>query len=151
MKNLFNTSVAEIEIQYRNTVRPADMRKVMHSSDAFEILKDIWTDRIEYIEEFFILLLNKANKVLGYCKISQGGISGCVVDPKCIFQTALKCNASQIILAHNHPSGNTAPSDADKKITEKVKQGGSILEIVVLDHLIITPDSYYSFADDGGL
>lgn len=151
MKNLFNSTVAEIEIIYRNTVRPADMRKVTHSRDAFDILKDIWTDRIEYIEEFVILLMNKANKVLGFTKIAQGGTSACIVDPKCIFQAALKCNASQIILAHNHPSGNTIPSEADRKITQKIKEAGIVLEIAVLDHLIITSDSYYSFADDGGL
>jgi DNA repair protein RadC len=149
--NLFNSTVAEIEINYRNTVKPSDMRKIQSSADAYDILKDVWTDRIEYLEEFVILMLNKANKVLGFAKISQGGTSGCVVDPKCIFQVALKCNASSIILAHNHPSGNRQPSDADIRITRKIKQGGEFLEIAVLDHLIITTETYYSFADEVGL
>jgi len=151
MKNLFNSTVAEIEIIYRNTVRPADMRKVTSSHDAFDILTDVWTEQMEHIEEFVILLLNKANKVLGFVKISQGGISGTVVDPKCIFQAALKGNASSVILGHNHPSGNTQPSEADIKLTHKIKEAGNFLDIAVLDHLILTPYSYYSFADEGGL
>jgi DNA repair protein RadC len=97
-------------------------------------------------------MLNKANKVLGYSKISSGGISGTLVDPKLIFQTALKANASSIILAHNHPSGNKQPSDADTRITKKCTGAGTLLDITVLDHLIITPDDlYYSYADEGTL
>ncbi len=152
MKNLFNSSVAEIQIIYHNQVRPADMRKITKSSDAFDILRDIWSDQLEHVEEFYILLLNKANKVLGYKLISQGGISGTVVDPKLVFQTALKANASSMILAHNHPSGNKLPSDADEKITQKCKSAGIFLDITILDHLIVTPDdNYYSFADEGKL
>ncbi|HET8687902.1 MAG TPA: JAB domain-containing protein [Methanosarcina sp.] len=147
--NLCNSSVAEIEINYRNTVKPSDMRNVQSSADVYNVLRDVWTDRIEYLEEFVILMLNKANKVLGFTKISQGGTAGCVVDPKCIFQVALKCNASSIILAHNHPSGNRQPSDADLRITKKLKQGGEILEIAILDHLIITSEGFYSFMDEG--
>ena len=152
MKNLFNSTVAEIEIIYHNIVHPSDMRKVASSGDAYDILKDIWSDQLEHIEEFYILLLNKANKVLGYSKVSSGGISGTVVDPKVIFQTALKSNASSIILAHNHPSGNKQPSDADTRITKKCTGAGTLLDIAVLDHLIITPDDlYYSYADEGTL
>jgi len=150
MKNLFNSTVAEIEIIYHNTVHPADMRKVANSRDAYDILRDVWSNQLEHIEEFYMLMLNKANKVLGYSKISSGGISGTLVDPKLIFQTALKANASSIILAHNHPSGNKQPSDADTKITKKCTGAGILLDITVLDHLIITPDDlYYSYADEG--
>jgi DNA repair protein RadC len=118
------------------------------SAHGCDCLKDAWTDRIEYLEEFVILMLNRAIKVLDFAKISQVGTSGCVVDPKCIFQVALKCNASTIFLAHNHPSGNRQPSDADRKITQKLKSAGSFLDIPVLDHLILTSEKYYSFADE---
>ena len=100
------------------------------------------------MEEFVILCLNRANKVLGYSKISQGGLSGTVADPKVIFQVALKSNASSIILCHNHPSGNTKPSDNDIQLTKKLKKAGEFLELNVLDHLIITSDAYFSFADE---
>jgi DNA repair protein RadC len=152
MKNLFNSTVAEIEIVYHNSVCVAQMRKVSSSRDAFDILKDIWSDQVAHVEQFYLLMLNKANKVLGYTMISSGGISGTVVDPKLIFQYALKANACSIILAHNHPSGNKQPSEADTRITKKIKDGGTMLDIAVLDHLIITPDDlYYSFADEGTL
>lgn len=143
--------VAEIEITYKNAVRPSERAKIASSKDAFELLKSLWSDKIEYVEEFYMLLLNKANKVLGVTKISEGGTSGCLVDPKRIFQTALKSNASGIILSHNHPSGNLLPSEADRKITRKVKEAGLLLEISVLDHLILSTDGYYSFADEGAL
>jgi DNA repair protein RadC len=147
--NLLNSKVAEIEIIYHNKVHPSEMRKVTSSHDAFDILKDVWSNQLEHIEEFYLLMLNKANKVLGYSKVSSGGLSGTIVDPKLIFQTALKANASSIILAHNHPSGNIQPSEADQRITKKCRDGGLMLDIAVLDHLIITADQYYSFADEG--
>jgi DNA repair protein RadC len=108
----------------------------------------VWSFHIERVEEFVILCLNRANKVLGYSKISQGGLSGTVADPKVIFQVALKSNASSIILCHNHPSGNTKPSDNDIQLTKKLKKAGEFLELNVLDHLIITSDAYFSFADE---
>jgi len=98
-----------------------------------------------------VLLLNRANRVLGFVKISEGGVSGTVVDPKKIFQIALKANASGIILAHNHPSGNTTPSASDESITAKIVAAGKFLEISVLDHLIITSEQYFSFSDEGRL
>jgi DNA repair protein RadC len=149
--NLFNSTVAEIQISYRNTIRPSEMRKITRSSDAHDILKDIWSDRMDYAEEFMILLLNKANKVLAYSKISQGGTCGTVVDPKMIFQAALKINASSVILAHNHPSGNLQPSEADTRITAKIKNAGEFLECTVMDHLIISSEGYFSFSDEGRL
>ena len=147
--NLLNYKVAEIEITYRNKVNPSDLMKISKSNDCFLLLLDLWSDKMEYVEEFYVLLLNKANKVLGISKISEGGISGTLVDPKRIFQVALKANASSIILGHNHPSGNIQPSDADRKITKKIKDAGILLDIDVLDHLIVSANQYYSFADDG--
>ena len=149
--NLLNWKASEIEITYRNKVRPSERLKISSSKDCFSLLLDVWSGKMEYIEEFYVLLLNKSNKVLGVSKISEGGISGTLVDPKRIFQVALKANASSIILGHNHPSGNIQPSDADKKITKKIKDAGTLLDIDVLDHLIVTAENYYSFADSGDL
>jgi DNA repair protein RadC len=104
-----------------------------------------------YVEEFFVLLLNRSNKVIGWSKVSMGGMNGTVADPKTIFQVALKANASHIVIAHNHPSGNLEPSQADISLTQKMKESGNFLDLPVLDHLILSTESYYSFADDGKL
>ena len=101
------------------------------------------------IEQFKIMLLNRANKILGIFTVSTGGVAGTVADPKVLFAAALKGNASSIILAHNHPSGNLKPSEADRQLTNKLSQAGKLLDISVLDHLIITADEYFSFADEG--
>ena len=123
--------------------------KITKSQDAFEIFKSLVGDLPH--EEFWILLLNKANRVLKKVRISEGGISGTVVDPKKIFQICLAHHTSSIILGHNHPSGNIQPSEADNKITKKIKDCGIMLDVAVLDHIIIGDDRYYSFADDGTL
>jgi DNA repair protein RadC len=123
--------------------------KISRSTDAFEIFKSLMGD-LPY-EEFWILLLNKANRVLKKVRISEGGISGTVVDPKKIFQICLAQHTSSIILGHNHPSGNIQPSEADNKITKKIKDCGIMLDVAVLDHIIIGDDRYYSFADEGTL
>lgn len=101
------------------------------------------------VEQFRILLTNRADKVLGILDVSQGGIAGTVTDRKVIFACALKAAASGIILAHNHPSGNLIASQADIELTKKLSAGGRILEIAVLDHIIITSESYFSFAEEG--
>jgi len=100
-------------------------------------------------EQFWVIMLNRANMVLKKVMVSQGGVSGTVADPKLIFKSALENLASAIILVHNHPSGNLKPSEADIALTRKVKSAGSLLEIPVLDHLIFTNNGYYSFADEG--
>ncbi len=141
--------VAEIEVTYKNKVNPSDRPKITRSQDGYNLLKSVWSDKIEYVEEFCVVLLNRANKVLGISRISEGGLSSCIVDPRRVFQCALKANASSIILAHNHPSGQTRPSEADIQITKKIKTAGDYLEITVVDHIIVTPYSYYSFADEG--
>lgn len=111
-------------------------------------MRSIWTDQIEYREEFVILCLNRANKVQRYSRISSGGTRGTVANPKIIFQIALKSNASSIILAHNHPSGNTKPSESDIRLTKKLKSAGALLDIQVLDHVILVADSYRSLSDE---
>jgi len=145
--NLFLNNLAEIKISYSSKVPAKDRHRVTCSRDASEILRLAFED-LEYRESFFILLLNRANQVLGYNKISQGGISGTITDIRMIFQAALKANGVALILAHNHPSGNLNPSEADKKITQKIKQAGELLDISVLDHIILSEESYFSFADE---
>ena len=141
--NLF--SFNEITVSYSSKgLGPA----LKCSKDAYDLMLPNWTD-IEYTESFFIILLNRANKLLGACKISTGGLAGTVTDPKKIFQTALKANAASVILAHNHPSGNTKPSKSDIEITKKCAEAGNFLDLRVLDHIIVTRDGYFSFADDG--
>ena len=144
---LFKTFVRELRMNY-GVVSYTDCNKVSSSLDACQILRDVWSSDLSHREAFYILCLNRANKVIGYALISLGGVSGTVADPKVIFSTALLANASSIILAHNHPSGNTEPSAADQALTKKLIQAGSFLDIQVLDHLIITPDTYLSFADE---
>ena len=106
---------------------------------------------LNYKESFYALYLNRANKVLGYQLVSLGGISGTVVDVRCIYQAALKALAVNLIIAHNHPSGNNEPSDSDIKITQKLKEAGQLLDIQVIDHLILFQDGYTSMADEGML
>lgn len=142
--------VAEISISYSSIVKPSNRPKIGSSRDAHEILRDNWSEgSIEHREEFRIMLLNRANKVLGVFLVSVGGFAGTVCDPKVVFQAALKANASSIILSHNHPSGNLQPSGADLDLTKKLKKGGELLEIAVLDHLILTQEAYLSMADEG--
>lgn len=117
------------------------------SSDCFEILKPHLQDLLH--EEFWILLINRANRMIKKCQISQGGVAGTVADPKIIFKIAVAELASGIILAHNHPSGNVVASQADCELTRKLVESGKLLEIQVLDHLIIAGQNYFSFADEG--
>jgi DNA repair protein RadC len=142
--------VAEIQLSYKSHIKPSERPKISTSRDAFEVLKKSWDDsKIELVEQFKILLTNRANKVLGILEVSTGGIAGTVADPKIIFVAALKGGATGIILSHNHPSGNLNPSQADIDLTKKIKEGGRFLEIQLLDHIIMTSESYYSFADEG--
>jgi DNA repair protein RadC len=104
-----------------------------------------------HYEQFWILLLDQSNKVIGAVQVSDGGIAGTVADPKRIFKTAIERNAAAMILCHNHPSGQLKPSDADVRLTKKLFQSGEMLEIRVIDHLIIGHDQYFSFSDEGVL
>jgi DNA repair protein RadC len=153
MKNAIQLSmfgVAEVQLIYKSKVPASQRRKISCSRDANDLLKENWnSDTLEYCEEFKILLLTRSNSVLGIMAVSKGGISGTVTDVRIILQAALKSNASGIIVAHNHPSGNLNPSESDTKITQKIKEAGNIMDIQLLDHLIITGEDYYSFADNG--
>jgi len=121
--------------------------KITCSNDAYSYLSPYLLDKT--IEEFWILILNKANKVIASRKISQGGTSGTVADPKIIFKTALDERGSSIILAHNHPSGNIKASNNDIKLTKRLKLAGETLDLPVLDHIIFSDEHYFSFADEG--
>lgn len=144
--------VAEIEIHYKTKIKASDRVQVTTARSAFEVLLSLWDrNQIEYREEFKILLLNQTSRVLGVVPISQGGVASTIVDAKLVFGAALKANASSIILAHNHPSGNLTPSEPDKRLTAKLKQAGEYLDIKVVDHIILTSDGFYSFADEGML
>jgi len=147
---MFDFDICEVQVSYVPKRRPKDLPLVTTSNAAYDYALAFWKD-IDYCESFCIMLLNRANKVLGIRKISDGGIVGTVVDIRLIFSTALKGLATSIICLHNHPSGNLDPSDADISITRKIKEAGNILDIKLLDHLIVTSDSYYSMADHGQL
>ena len=142
--------VAEIQLTYKTKVKPSERPKITSSKEAYEILLDSWDEhKLEFVEQFKILLLNRASMILGIYEVSTGGVSATIADPKLIFAAAIKANASAIILSHSHPSGQLKPSDADLKLTKKLKDGGQYLEISVLDHIIVTSEGYYSFADEG--
>ena len=142
--------VAEIQLTYKTKVRPSQRPKITSSKDAYEVLLGNWDeDKLEFVEQFKVLLLNRANKVLGIYEVSTGGVSGTVADPKLVFAAAIKANASAMILAHNHPSGQVKPSQADIDLTKKLVGGGKLLEIPVLDHIIVTSEGYHSLADEG--
>tara|TARA_R110002050_G_scaffold107585_3_gene218102 strand:- start:747 stop:1202 length:456 start_codon:yes stop_codon:yes gene_type:complete len=140
--------IQEVEIRYKNATPKNERPKITSSRDAYEIAKTAIGDLIDYKEAFFIILLNNSNEVLGISKISEGGITGTVVDVRLVFQLGLKTHAVGMILAHNHPSGTLKPSQADISLTKKLKDAGELLDIKVLDHLIVTTESYFSFADE---
>lgn len=144
------TILAALELaRRRKTVDLTTKPQIRSSQDAYQLLSINLEDLPH--EEFWILLLNRANRVIGRECISAGGVSGTVVDAKIVFRKALEYQASSLILAHNHPSGNLAPSTADRQLTTKLVQAGKHLDISVLDHLIVTNSSYYSFADEGDM
>jgi len=133
----------------RKEAEPVRRAKISCSQDAYQIIKPYLLDQL--VEQFWIILLNRANQVIKPEIISEGGVSGTVADPKVIFKRALDKLASSIILVHNHPSGNLTPSQADIQLTQKLKEAGKCLDLPVLDHLIFTDHAYYSFADEGML
>lgn len=142
--------VAEIQLTYKSTIKASLRPKIDSSRSAYEVLLENWdSSQIEFVEQFKVMFLNRANKVLGLLNVSTGGISGTVADPKVIFGAALKAAACGIIVSHNHPSGNLTASQADTQLTNKLKEAGKLLEIYLLDHIIVTKEGYFSFADEG--
>jgi DNA repair protein RadC len=143
---------SETIVKYSPKLKPKDCVSITNSRDAAVLVRSVIDSmgHLEHREVFIVLLLNKRNRVLGWHLVSIGGISATFVDPKIIFQVALKCNASSVILSHNHPSGHVQPSKEDESITKKLVEGGKVLEISVLDHIIVSgEEDHYSFADEG--
>jgi DNA repair protein RadC len=150
--NLFDLKIPEIEIQVKmKGAKNSELKTLTTSEDTYEVLKLCFNNyKINWIEEVVMLCLNKSNKVIGFYKLSTGGVSQSVVDPKIVFTVALNVPGTcAIILAHNHPSGNLKPSEQDLSITNKIKEAGKLIDIKLLDHLILTDESYTSFTDEG--
>ena len=140
--------LATLELGRRRRQSESLERKSITSSrDVFEIMHPLLADQV--FEEFWVITLTRANKVKSTYRISEGGVSGTVADPKKIFKKALEDNASALIICHNHPSGNNRPSDSDKDITRKCVDAGRFLDLPLLDHIIIAQDAFFSFADEG--
>jgi len=148
MGNIFSQSIAEVKISYSHKVKPSEQKRINSSTEVYKLLAPIWAD-IDYVETFAVVLLSRANKIIGIKVVSVGGVAGTEVDPKVVFQAALKASASSLILIHNHPSGELRASEQDISITKKIKAGGKVLDIAVLDHIILTSERYLSFADEG--
>jgi DNA repair protein RadC len=147
-----NTMVAEIEISYTPKYLSFKQSVIKSSQDVYEVFKELFDPKLMHIkEEFFVIFLNKANRIIGSYKVSSGGITGTVVDVRLILSIALKSLSCGLLLAHNHPSGNLKPSQADIDITYKIKEAARLMDIRLLDHLIITTEGYYSFNDEGEL
>lgn len=125
--------------------------KIQSSEAAANFIRSFYTGDIDIFESSFVLLLNSQNLTIGYAKLSQGGIQGTVMDPRLVAHYAVKCLASAVIIAHNHPSGALKPSDADLTLTKKINSGLDLLDIKLLDHIIITSEGYYSLLDNGQL
>ena len=142
--------VAEIKVSYQPKFKACERPKIVQSKNAYDVLLSNWDqDKLQLCEQCYILLLNRANHVIGMREISSGGFSHTVVDPKMVFSIALKGCASGVILSHSHPSGNLKPSQADLTITRRLVEAGKLLDLEVLDHLIVTSNGYYSFGDEG--
>ncbi|MBK9632894.1 MAG: JAB domain-containing protein [Saprospiraceae bacterium] len=144
--------VAEVKVQYLPKPPLSNQPKVHNSADAEKILRYNWSNDMELIEEFNVLFLNRANNVKGILRLSRGGLTGTVADPRILFGAALKGLASAIIASHNHPSGTLKPSSQDIELTKKLKEIGKLHDIQLIDHIILAPHSgFYSFADEGML
>ena len=144
------TKVSEVELVYKTRVKASERPLIKSSADTYKLLLEIWDEnKIEMQEEFKVLFLNRGNRVIGLYDASTGGICGTVADPRLILAAALKSLAVSLILAHNHPSGNLKPSRADEELTRKINEAAKFHDITVLDHLILTSEQYYSFADEG--
>ena len=142
--------VSEVELVYKSKVKPSERPQIKSSEESYQLLLKSWdSNKIEFVEQFKVILMNKAQRVLGIYELSTGGVTCTVADVKLVFMAALKANACNLILSHNHPSGSLKPSLADEMLTRKMKAAGTVLEIKVLDHIIVTTEGYFSFADEG--
>ena len=144
------SQVAEVELVYKSKVKPSERPHITSSLDAYNVIKLLWDeDKIDLMEQFKVLFMNRANRILCLYNLSSGGITGTVADPRLIYAAALRINAISLILCHNHPSGSLKPSHADIDLTRKIKTAGTYFDMKVFDHLIITSETYFSFSDEG--
>ncbi len=144
------TIAAAMELgKRRREEKAAEKKKITDSEDVHDHMYGNLADLPH--EEFWILMLDRANQVIGKSLVSRGGVNGTIADPRLIFKQAVERLASSLVLCHNHPSGNLQPSKADRDLTQKLKKAGEVLDIPVLDHLILAGAGYYSFADEGEL
>lgn len=142
--------VAEVKVIYQSKLSFKNHPRVNNSADAEQIFRCNWSEDMELVEEFNVLLLNRANYVKGILRLSRGGLTGTVADPRVLYATALKSLSVGLIAGHNHPSGSIKPSSQDIELTRKLKEIGRFHEITLIDHLILSPHSgFYSFADEG--
>jgi len=147
MENLYE--VNQVKLTYKTKQKASERPQINGSKTTYDLLlKCFDTDTIELKESFKILLLNRANRVLGVMNVSDGGITGSLVDTRLIMQSVILSNATQIIIAHNNPNGDLTPCTKDCFITKRIKKACEIMDIELLDHLIITTESYYSYADN---
>jgi DNA repair protein RadC len=144
------TKVNEISISYTQKIQNDIRVNIKSSQDAADYLRRIWNpDTLNIHETFMVIMLNNANYINGFYTLSTGGINSTCVDIRILFAIVLKSLSTSIILAHNHPSGNLNPSEADKKLTQKVVKAGKLFDIKTLDHIILSPENkYFSFADE---
>ena len=145
-------NVSEIEIVYKRktTVKMSERPQIVSSSDCYEVLRHYWDEnKINLLEEFKVLFLNRSNRVLQILSVSSGGLTGTVADTRLILATALKLGSCALVLSHNHPSGSLKPSRADEELSKKIKYAAQFHDISVLDHIIITEEGFYSFAEQG--
>lgn len=143
---------SKITLSYQSDVPASKRLKITRSEEVAELLKKLWNQNtLELQEEFGVLYLNNSNHVLGFYPHSRGGLQSALIDVRLVLSTALLCGAVSMILCHNHPSGNTTPSKADHELTQKVSKAAKLLDIKLLDHIILTKEAHYSFADSGDL
>jgi DNA repair protein RadC len=142
-------TIPEITVSFKDRVRTSERAVIAHSSDAAKILAAAYADCMEHHEEVHVLFLNRRNRVMGILNVAKGGIAGAAVDVRIILQTALKVSATSLILSHNHPGGSGNPGREDLILTEKLRAGCETVGLKLIDHLILTSESYTSFAEEG--
>ncbi len=144
--------LAEIQVSYHPQIKPSERPQIRSSKDAFRALLQIWPkETINYQESLYILVLDRANRILGFHLHSIGHQAACIVHVGQILAVVLKSNGTSFLVSHNHPSQNLSPSQADRDITQKLKKGATLLDIQFMDHLIVCESGYFSFSDEGEL
>lgn len=143
-------AIGEVFLGYKTKVKVKDALVISNSELSTQLFREVWdSSQLTLRESFKAVFLNTSNRAVNFYSLSDGGVSGTVVDTRLLLQAAILSNASSIIICHNHPSGNLNPSEADRKVTKKVKEAALLFDIMLLDHIILTEDDYFSFADSG--